>query len=138
VVTVATPKTQALIGFAGGASYDLPGLRVEVKTSFVSLIFTPLDDQPLPASKNILVTAMARDMQSGTEYGADGAKLIKAGGPPLLMEPVMATVTLKGAPPAEVRVVDLYGVPTDVKVPASGATFTIDGRYQTYYYQVRR
>jgi hypothetical protein len=138
VVTVATPKTQALIGFAGGASYDLPGLKVEVKTAFVSLIFTPLDDQPLPASKNILVTAMARDMQSGTEYSADGARLIKAGGPPLLMEPVVATVTLKGAPPAEVRVVDLYGVPTDVKVPASDATFTIDGRYRTYYYQVRR
>ena len=137
-MTVATPKTQAVLGFAGGSSFDLPGVKLDVKTAFVSLILTPLDDAPLAASKHILVTAMARDKQTGTEYSEDGARLVKAGGPPLLMEPVIATITLKGAAPAEVRAVDLYGVPTEVKLPVSAGSFVIDGRYQSYYYEVKR
>jgi hypothetical protein len=138
VVTLATPKTQAVVGFAGGAAYDLPGVKVEVQTPFVILIFTPLDDLPLAGSKHILVTAMARDRQEGTEFTPDGARLVKAGGPPLLMEPVQARITLKGAPPAEVRTVDLYGVPTETKVPVTGPSFAIDGRFPSYYYEVRR
>jgi hypothetical protein len=138
VVTVATPKTQGIVGFAGGTVQDLPGVKVEVRTPFVSLLFTPLDDQPLATSKNVLVTAMARDKQTGTEYDETGTRLLRAGGPPLLMEPVQAQITMKGAPVLEIRVVDLYGVPTATKVPLSAGAFTIDGRYQAYYYQVRR
>jgi hypothetical protein len=138
IVTVATPKTQAVLGFAGGTTHELPGVKVEIKTPFVSLIFTPLDDQPLAQSKHILITAMSRDRQAGTEYSEDGKTLIKAGSPPLSMEPVQATITLKGAAPTDVRAVDLYGVPTDTKVPVSGGAFTIDGRFQSYYYEVKR
>jgi len=138
VVTVQTPKTQGVVGFAGGGTYDLPGVRVEVKTPFVSLLFTPLDDQPLVASRHILITAMARDKQTGTQYNADGTQLLKAGRPPLLMEPVQATLTFKGAPLAAVRVVDIYGVPTGKQVAREGNTVPIDGRYATYYYEVRR
>ena len=138
IVTLAGPKTHAVIGFAGGASFDLPGVKVEVRTPFVSLIFTPLDDQPLAVSKHILITAMARDKQTGTEYSEDGSRLLKAGGPPLLMEPVTATISLKGPTPLEVHPVDLYGVPTDVKVPLKAGSFTIDGRYQAYLYEVKR
>jgi hypothetical protein len=54
------------------------------------------------------------------------------------MEPVQAVITLKGAPAKEVRTLDIHGVPTDVKVPTEGAKFTIDGRFQSYYYEVKR
>ena len=138
VVTVQTPRTQGVIGFAGGGTYDLPGVRVAVKTPFVSLLLTPLDDQPLVESKHILVTAMARDKQTGTQYNADGSQLLEAGRPPLLMEPVQATLTFKGAPLAAVHVVDIYGVPTAKQVTRKGNTVPIDGRYATYYYEVRR
>lgn len=138
IVTLTTRKTQAVLGFAGGTSHDLPGARVEVRTPFVSLIFTPLDDRPLIISKNILITALAKDKQTGTRYSEDGSQLISAGRPPLLLEPVQAKITLKGAAPTEVRAVDIYGVPTSRMVPVSGRTFTIDGRYQAYYYQVKR
>lgn len=137
-VTLNTPKTKALVGFAGGATHDLSGVKVALKTPFVSLIFTPLDDKPLEQSAHILITAMAKDKQTGTEYNADGTQLIKAGGPPLLMEPVEAEITLAGKAPTSVRTLDVYGVPTETKVPTSGNTFSIDGRYQAYYYEVRR
>jgi hypothetical protein len=138
VVTLQAPKTQAIVGFAGGADYDLPGAKVNVTTPFCSIIFTPLDDKPLAESKHILITAMGKDKQSNSQYNADGTQLLAIGGPPLLLEPVQATITLKGAPPAEISVVDIYGVPTDKKVKATGAAFTIDGTYKTYYYEVKR
>ncbi len=39
VVTLSAPKTQAIVGFAGGDEYDLPGVKVSLKTKFCSLIF---------------------------------------------------------------------------------------------------
>jgi len=137
-VTLATPKTQAIIGFAGGTTHDLPGARVAVKTPFVSIILTPLDDKPLAESASILITAMARDRQSNSQYNADGTQLLAIGGPPLLMEPVQATITLKGPAPKSVEVLDIYGVPNGQHVKTDGSAFTIDGSYRTYYYHVKR
>ena len=38
---------QGLIGFAQDRAVRLPGVSVKVKTPFVSLLFTPLDDEAL-------------------------------------------------------------------------------------------
>jgi hypothetical protein len=139
VVTVHSEKTQGVIGFAGGISFDLPGVTVQIgSTPFVSLLFTPLDNKPLVESAHILITAMAQDKQFGTVYNEDGTQLIETGGPPLLLEPVQATLTFKGAPLTSVKVVDVYGVPTSKQVERTGNTFGIDGRYASYYYQVKR
>ena len=81
---------------------------------------------------------MAQDKQYGTVYNEGGTNLIEAGGPPLLLEPVQATLTFKGALLASVNVVDVYGIPTTKEVLRTGNSFEIDGRYATYYYQVKR
>jgi hypothetical protein len=139
VVTVQSEKTQGIIGFAAGRSYDLPGVTVRMgPTPFVSLLFTSLDDQALIESGQILITALARDKQHGTVYSDDGTELIEAGGPPLFLEPVQASLTFKGAPLTSVKVVDVYGVPTSQDVEFTENTFSIDGRYATYYYQAKR
>lgn len=139
VVTIHSEKTQGIVGFAAGRFYDLPGVTIQMgPTPFVSMLFTPLDDRPLIKSEHILVTALARDKQHGTVYSADGSELIECGGPPLFLEPVQASLTFKGAPLASVKVVDVYGVPTAQHVERTGNTFSIDGRYATYYYEIRR
>jgi hypothetical protein len=138
VVAIHAPKTQGIVGFAGGGSYFLPAVNAQIATPFVSLLFSPLDDQPLLESKQILITAMARDAQTDTRYSADGKQLLEPGRPPLTMEPVQATLTFKGSPIVSVRAVDIYGVPTEQRVPHEHNTFTIDGRYATYYYEVKR
>lgn len=138
-VEVRTAKTQAVIGFTGQQRKQLPAVDVEIDTPFVSLIFTPLDNADLADSKQILITAMARDRQTGSQYNEDFSRLTQVGGPPLLMEPVQATIRLKGSQPTSVRPCDFYGVPRaeSIDVGADGS-FRIDGRYQTYYYEVRR
>src|SRR5690606_10214537 len=67
-VEVRSDKTQAVIGFASGAAIELPDVHVNVDTPFVSLIFTPLDNAPLEQSRQILITALARDKQTGSQF----------------------------------------------------------------------
>src|SRR4051794_10991837 len=86
LVTVQAPKTHAVIGRASGQTISLPGFSATIKPPFVSLIFTSLDDQPIEQSHDLLITAMARDMQTNTKYSEDGKQLLQIGGPPLLME----------------------------------------------------
>ncbi len=139
VVLVHSPKTQGVIGFAAGGTYDLPGVAIEaIDTPHVVLLFTPLDNRSLIESEHVLITAMAQDKQLGAVYNEAGTELLQTGGPPLLLEPVQATITFKGNPVTSIRVVDVYGVPTDREVEHDGNTVRIDGRYATYYYEVNR
>jgi hypothetical protein len=139
MVTVRSEKTQGIIGRAVGETVELPGVSIDVKTPFVSLLFTPLDDRPLRESEHVLITALARDKQTGTEYSEDGRTLRTIGGPPLLMEPVQAAIRFQGAAPSRVNVLDVYGVPTGRTVAVDDeGRFTIDGRFRAYYYEVRR
>jgi hypothetical protein len=139
IVTVRAPKTQAVIGRAGRSTIELPGASVKVTTPFVSLLLTSLDDLPLVDSRHVLITALARDTQTNARYNETGTQLQQVGGPPLLLEPLQATITLKGARPRAVNVLDFYGVPSGRTVPVGDdGAFSLSGEYQTYYYEVKR
>ncbi len=138
VVTVRTERTQGVIGFAGGATWELPGVHAEVHTEYVSLLLSPLDDRPLTGSARILVTALARDRQTGTVYSADDSRLEALGGPPLLLEPVRAVLTFIGEPLTGARALDVHGGQTGREVERDGNRVTIDGRWATPYYEVVR
>ena len=140
LVTVNSPKTEAVVGRPGDQPITLRGVTAKFRTPFVSTIFTPLDDLPLAASRRILITALARDQQTGTRYNADGTRLEAAGTAPLLLEPVQATIRLIGAKPEHVVPCDPYGVPMPGKtLPiAADGSFTIDGTWRAYYYYVTR
>jgi hypothetical protein len=138
-VEVRSERTQGVIGRAAGKTVELPGVTLDIETPFVSLLFTPLDNLPLVESKQILVTAMARDKQTGAEFSRDGSRLETVGGPPLLMEPVQAVVKLHGELPARIRPLDLYGVPRQEAItPRPDGSFAIDGTHRTYYYEIQR
>jgi hypothetical protein len=141
-ILITAPKTQGIIGKPGTAPIALPGVTATVKTPFTSLLFTSLDDAPLAQSRHILITALARDKQTGARYSADGKTLEAAGTAPLLLEPVVATLKWNGGPenaPKSVTPCDHYGVPMSTPVPiAADGSFTIDGRYRAYYYEVKR
>jgi hypothetical protein len=109
------------------------------ETPFVSLLITPLDSLPLSESRRLLITAMARGKQTEAEFSEDWSELRRIGRPPLRMEPVQATIRFRNASPAEVRPLDLYGVPREqfVEIGEDGA-IRIDGRYRTWWYQVLR
>ena len=81
----------------------------------------------------------ARDKQTGSQFNDDWSQLITMGGPPLLMEPVQATLAFRGDRLTTVRPLDFNGVPKSESIATSAdGSFRIDGRFQTYYYEVRR
>ncbi|MES2708324.1 MAG: hypothetical protein V4726_17145 [Verrucomicrobiota bacterium] len=135
-----SPGTQGIIGRAGREPVELPGVRLEILTDFVSLLFTPLDDLPLARSRRILLTALARDKQTGARYSADGTILEAAGTPPLLLEPVQAAIRLAGAPPVRVRALDHRGVPKPggSLTIGAGGVFRIDGLSESWLYEITR
>ena len=105
----------------------------------LAALFTPLDDLPLATSKHILITALARDQQTGARYSADGKTLESVGTAPLLLEPVQATIRLTGARPTQVTPCDHYGVPFPRQAAiADDGSYTIDGSHRAYYYEVKR
>jgi hypothetical protein len=140
-IAVSSPRTQGVIGRTGGSSpvFCRDFSATSIKTPFVSLLFTALDDLPLATSKHILITALAQDKQSGARYSADGKTLESVGTAPLLLEPVQAKITLKGPKPLSVTPCDHYGVPLPRQVPiAPDGAFEINGTYRAYYYEVKR
>ncbi len=141
VVRVDSDRTRAVIGFAGGQTFVWPGLRVEVSTPFVSLLFTSLDGRAIEQAERVLITAMAREKQTDARFDEDWSRLFDLGRPPLLMEPVQATIRFEsGAESIRVRPLDLYGVPRPGRVVPvdDDGRFSIDGRHRTYYYVVDR
>ena len=141
VVQARSPRSQGLVGWAGapgGRSWTLPAIEVEVETPFVSLLATSLDDRPLTESGHILVTALARDRQTGARYSADGSRLEAMGGPPLLLEPVQATLRFEGPAIRSAHRLDIHGVPFGAPIEHTADTITIDGRWASYLFEVRR
>ena len=139
VVVVDTPSTQAIIGFTESQTHDLSDFEVYVESEFVSLIFTALDGEPLSSTGRVLLTAMAKDKQLGAEYSADGTTLDAMGGPPLMLEPVQAFITVKreaeiGSAIIGVTPLDEYGVPRDASVDLLDNSFRIDGTYAASHY----
>ena len=135
---VMTEKTQGLVGDVGPATVTLPDVEVELETPFVSLLFTSLDDRPLASSSSILITAMARDKQTGTIYNGDQTQLLSLGGPPLLLEPVIANLTFGGETITAVNILDEHGIVRGSVTDVEGNKVVLDGRWETAWYQVQR
>lgn len=138
VVTVSAPKTQGVIGFAGGQTVELPDFRVAVTTPFVSLLLTSLDGLALAESRRILVTALARERQTGARYSADGKTLEYLGGPPLLLEPVQARITAKDGGRLLLSALDVNGDKTGEGTVGDRGEVGISGIYGAYLYLLER
>ena len=139
-IEVKAGKTQGVIGFAGGKSFDLPDVNISVNTSFVSLLITAMDNQPISISRKVLVTAIAQERWTGSEIeGVGDESLLNAlGGPPLMMEPVQAKLTFN-AEFTSAEALDVHGRSTGKMVePDSEGAYHIDGRFSTMYYIFRR
>jgi hypothetical protein len=137
-VTVDTPGTKAVVGFTAGREQVLGRVRFQVETPFASVFLTALErDRNLETCDHALLSAVARQSNTGFRYFALDRKVIENGGPPILLEPVKAAVAIEGRPVKAVHVLDHNGRRTGRTVPVSDGRFTIDGAMdQAFYYEV--
>jgi hypothetical protein len=136
--TVNTPGTKAVVGFARGKQIALGNVKVAVGCPYASVFITAIGrNETLADAKSALITAVARNCNTGFTYYTVDNKVIDNGKAPVLLEPVKAAIAVSGRPIVAVNVLDHDGRRTDKTVPVAGGSFTIDGaRDRTLYYEV--
>ena len=136
--SIDTPGTKAVVGFAGGKTAKLGNVTISVASPYASIILTALArNESLATARSALLTAVARNCNTGFKYFAPDSKVIENGKAPILLEPVQATLTVSGRKVAAVNVLDHNGHRTGKTLPVSNSQFTINGAQdKTPYYEV--
>ena len=135
---VNTPGTKAVVGFAEGKQLKLGDVTIDVACPYASIFLTALDkDATLANCKGALLSAVARNCNTGFKVFAIDAKVLDNGAAPILLEPVKATVKIAGRSVAAVNVLDHDGRRTGKTLPVESGQFTIDGtRDRALYYEL--
>jgi hypothetical protein len=136
--TMNTPGTKAVVGFAKGKEITLGNVTIMPACSFASLFITALDkDETVARGKRALITAVARQSNTGFKYFTPDNRVLDNGQAPILLEPVKATIHIKGRRISTVRLLDHAGRRTKRTLEVGGGRFTIDGaKDKTLYYEI--
>jgi hypothetical protein len=134
--TIDTPGTKAVVGFAEGQSCKLGEVTITPQCPFAAIYVTAQEpDKDIRTSNKLLITAIARARNTGMKFNDAGDSLLDRGKPPILMEPVKATITLSKPGTPKLFLLDHDGLRTQTTLPVKNSTFTIDGtRDKTPYY----
>ncbi len=108
---VDTPRTKVVYGFLGQAGpIQLDGLTVDVETDFATIALSSLTDDPLDSTASILLTAVGRADNSGARYDETRRQQLDFGGPPIVIEPIEAHLSLRTSRPhLKIWVIDEKG-----------------------------
>ncbi len=133
IVTVSTPHAQGAAGFLSKTpNINLPDIQISCENEYASILAVSLDDQPLDASKKILLQIATEDMPYGFKTQKDGQyqRITDLGGYPLNVRNIKATVTFKN-PQFKATVLDGNGYKTDQTIhsPDGGIILPPDAIY---------
>ncbi|MBQ8311172.1 MAG: hypothetical protein IJX80_09205 [Clostridia bacterium] len=88
-----TPRTKCFYGMLGEKTLPvLDGMRVECRTDFAVIAISSLSVEEIRHSDNLLLTAVGRAQNNG--FYMDGERLVSIGEPPVMIEPIRATVEI--------------------------------------------
>ncbi len=92
-LVIDTPHTQGVAGWLGGEATTLANLEVSTDNPFAVVVASSVGPEPIATAKRLLVTAIARVQPTGFSW-VDRWKreVADPGRPPLLQEPVFASV----------------------------------------------
>jgi hypothetical protein len=96
LVTVDTPRSQALIGFVQANSKSVTNLSVDAQNRFCTIWITSLESEPISRASRLLLTLGSRLENEGMRWNDRRSNLSEWGGSPTLIEPIVARVTLRG------------------------------------------
>jgi hypothetical protein len=140
MVTVETPRTQALIGFVAANARTVRNLAARLDTKFATLVLSSMDGKPIANAGRLLLTAGSRVSNTGLKWNADRTRTTDQGGSPSLIEPVTGTITLREirrARRVSVNALDGAGKPIGDPIAATrspaGWTFKVGAPVTTWY-----
>jgi hypothetical protein len=137
--TVNTDGTKAVVGFAEGKEIALGNVTIQLQCPYASIFLTAIEkDATLANAKSALISAVARNCNTGFTVLTLDNRVLENGKGPILLEPVKARITISGRPVAAVYVLDHDGRRTDRLVPLLNDSFILDGaRDKAIYYEVQ-
>jgi hypothetical protein len=95
VATIDTDRTQALVGFVRANGKATRHLSADVKNDFCAITVSSLDGKPLARSSRMLLTATAREQNTGSKWNARHTLWETLGTPPTLIETVSGWLMLR-------------------------------------------
>ncbi|BCM93628.1 hypothetical protein IAD21_05519 [Abditibacteriota bacterium] len=136
--TVNTAGTKAVVGFAQDKEFKLGSIQVKLGCPYASLFITSTEQKAdLSRAKSALISAVARNANSGFSYFVPDNRVIENGKAPILMEPVKATIAFGNRPVKVVNVLDQDGKRTGRTLPVSKGQFVLDeAQDKTLWYEV--
>jgi hypothetical protein len=142
LVTVDTPRSQALIGFVRANSKSVSNLSADVENRFCTIVLNSLESEPISRASELLLTVGSRVENEGMEWNERRSNLSKWGGSPTLVERVVGQVTLRGLDSAKavsMQPLDGSGQPMGDPIPAEKKTVGWEiplGKPVTTWYEV--
>ncbi len=91
-----TPRTQAISGAGRGRKHQTTNVSATLKNEYVTVVVTSLDDQQIAVSKRLLVSAVGNAVNQGMTLATSGVTWKNAGKAPIMLEPMVGTLELKG------------------------------------------
>jgi hypothetical protein len=95
LVTIDTPRTQALVGFVNANDVQLTNLSADVRNDFCSIVLTSCDGKPIAQSRRLLLALTARSANTAMKWNPDRTSLENWGRTPVVIEPVKGLITLR-------------------------------------------
>jgi hypothetical protein len=96
LVTVDTPRSQALIGFVKANGKSVTNLSADIQNRFCTIAITSLEPEPISRASRLLLTLGSRVENEGMRWNDRRSNLSEWGGSPTLIEPVVGRITLRG------------------------------------------
>jgi hypothetical protein len=121
VVTINTPRTQALIGFVRDNEKTTRNLAAEVKNDFCAITLSSLTSEPIQRASRMLLTACSRWQNTGTKWNDRHTLWTEWGTGPTLIEPVTGWLVLRELGGAvAVKLTPLDGAARPIGQPING------------------
>ncbi len=143
MITINTPRTQALIGFTSKfLNAGTSNLKARFENPFCAVVLTSLDGKNLDRSGTMLLSATAASGLTGIVRTEDGKSLKEWGIPPFLIAPAEGAITLsglKGATNLEIMPLDGAGIKMNGNIKAGkiNGTMTFEtGNTGTVWYLI--
>ncbi len=140
IVTIDTPRTQALIGFVKANDIQLPNLSADIENDFCSIILSSCDGRPIAESRRLLLAITARSANTGMKWNSNRTSLEKWGTTPVLIEPIKGLITLNNLQSAsELEAIPLNSAAKplnprpDIKTSRKSVKITVGDAPTTWY-----
>jgi hypothetical protein len=142
LVTVDSPRSQALIGYVRAEDKAVTNMVAEVENGFCELLLSSMDERPIATSSKLLLVTGSKVQNTGQIWNSAGTAVTAFGTAPTLIEPVRGMLVLRGLKGARailLQPMDGAGQPLGpaLKVGASGGEWRLSlGRVATTWYEV--